>query len=134
MRAARAIIRQHRYALFSRYHVILAVTKREFSFLLYRIRQNDDHLLDLHGLTVAEAVELVKEGVNQWWSRSTMRAGRTKIKPLSIVTGIGKHSDHGQSRLYPAVLGLLTREGWKVDTMSRGSLLVTGPVSGNKRR
>ncbi|KAI8578729.1 hypothetical protein K450DRAFT_245234 [Umbelopsis ramanniana AG] len=110
MRAARAIIRQH------------------------RIRQNDDHLLDLHGLTVAEAVELVKEGVNQWWSRSTMRAGRTKIKPLSIVTGIGKHSDHGQSRLYPAVMGLLTREGWKVDTMSRGSLLVTGLASGNKRK
>ncbi|KAG2187932.1 hypothetical protein INT44_000682 [Umbelopsis vinacea] len=111
MRAARAIIRQH------------------------RIRQNDDHLLDLHGLTVAEAVELVKEGVNQWWSRSTMRAGRTKIKPLSIVTGIGKHSDHGQSRLYPAVMGLLTREGWKVDTTSRGSLVVTGLVaSGNKRR
>ncbi|GAB5591961.1 hypothetical protein Unana1_06861 [Umbelopsis nana] len=110
MRAARAIIREH------------------------RLNQNDDHLLDLHGLTIAEAVELVREGVNQWWSRSTMRAGRTKIKPLTIVTGLGRHSDHGQSRLYPAVLGLLTREGWKVDAFSRGSLLVTGLANGDKRK
>lgn len=101
---------------------------------LSRLNQNDDHLLDLHGLTIAEAVELVREGVNQWWSRSTMRAGRTKIKPLTIVTGLGRHSDHGQSRLYPAVLGLLTREGWKVDAFSRGSLLVTGLANGDKRK
>ncbi|CAM0136427.1 unnamed protein product [Umbelopsis sp. WA50703] len=108
MRAARAIIREQ------------------------RLLKNDDHLLDLHGLTVTEATELVKEGVNQWWSRSTMRAGRTKIKPLNIVTGLGKHSDHGQSRLYPTVLKLLTREGWKVDTLSRGSILVIGPANVKK--
>ncbi|KAG2173823.1 hypothetical protein INT43_005243, partial [Umbelopsis isabellina] len=105
MRAARAIIREQ------------------------RLLKNDDHLLDLHGLTVAEATELVKEGVNQWWSRSTMRAGRTKIKPLQIVTGLGKHSDHGQSRLYPTVLKLLAREGWRVDTLSRGSIMVIGPAN-----
>jgi hypothetical protein len=61
-----------------------------------------------------------------------MRAGRTKIKPLNIVTGLGKHSDHGQSRLYPTVLKLLTREGWKIDTLSRGSILVIGPANVKK--
>jgi hypothetical protein len=50
MRAARATIRGH------------------------RIKQNDDHLLDLHGLTVAEAQVLVKEGVTQWYSRSQMQS------------------------------------------------------------
>lgn len=40
----------------------------------HRLRQNDDHLLDLHGLTVAEAQILVREGVNQWYSRSQMQS------------------------------------------------------------
>jgi hypothetical protein len=39
-----------------------------------RIKQNDDHLIDLHGLTVAEAQVLIKEAVTQWWSRSQMQS------------------------------------------------------------
>ncbi|CAO3654446.1 unnamed protein product [Mucor fragilis] len=50
MRAARATVRGH------------------------RLRQNDDHLLDLHGLTIAEAQVLVREGLNQWYSRSQMQS------------------------------------------------------------
>lgn len=54
MRAARAAVRSH------------------------RIKQKDDHLLDLHGLTVAEAQVVVKEGVTQWYSRSQMQAGKSQ--------------------------------------------------------
>lgn len=46
-----------------------------FLNLFGRLQQNDDHLLDLHGLTVAEAQVLIKEGVNQWWSRSITQSG-----------------------------------------------------------
>ncbi|CAO3652599.1 unnamed protein product [Cunninghamella echinulata] len=40
-----------------------------------RLVQDDDHLIDLHGLTVQEAQVLVKEGLTQWWSRSQIQKG-----------------------------------------------------------
>jgi hypothetical protein len=52
----------------------------------HRIKQQDDHLLDLHGLTVAEAQTVIKEGVTQWYSRSQMQAGK-KINNISILRG-----------------------------------------------
>ncbi|RUS14468.1 hypothetical protein BC937DRAFT_93780 [Endogone sp. FLAS-F59071] len=51
MRAARASVKQH------------------------KVKASDDHLIDLHGLTVNEATTVVQEGVTQWWARSMMRSG-----------------------------------------------------------
>ncbi|KAG0180806.1 hypothetical protein DFQ28_000708 [Apophysomyces sp. BC1034] len=104
MRAARALVRQQ------------------------RLHQNDDHLLDLHGLTVAEAHVLLKEGVTQWWSRSQMQSSRRQVEPLKVITGIGKHSLHGQSKLLPSVLKWLKREGWLIETANPGCILVKGVI------
>jgi DNA-nicking Smr family endonuclease len=41
-----------------------------------RIKHNDDHLLDFHGLTVAEARVMLVEGITQWWSRSEMQSSK----------------------------------------------------------
>ncbi|KAG2219688.1 hypothetical protein INT45_001860, partial [Circinella minor] len=91
-----------------------------------RLREQDDHLVDLHGLTVAEAKILIQEGVNQWWSRSQMQIGRKGIKPLKIVTGVGRHSEYGESKLLPSALKLLKKEGWRIETPYPGCILVKG--------
>ncbi|KAF7732501.1 hypothetical protein EC973_003247 [Apophysomyces ossiformis] len=92
----------------------------------YSDEHNDDHLLDLHGLTVAEARVLLKEGITQWWSRSQMQSARRQVKPLKVITGIGKHSPHGQSRLLPSVLQWLKKDGWLIEAVNPGSILVKG--------
>ncbi|KAI8370394.1 uncharacterized protein BYT42DRAFT_86996 [Radiomyces spectabilis] len=93
-----------------------------------RLRKNDDHLLDLHGLTVAEAQVLIKEGVSQWWSRSQMQAARRAIQPLRIITGVGNHSSQHRSRLFPSALKFLKKEGWRTELPSPGCILVKGPM------
>ncbi|KAI9246392.1 hypothetical protein EDC94DRAFT_627262 [Helicostylum pulchrum] len=104
MRAARATVRNH------------------------RIRHNDDHLLDLHGLTVAEAQVLVQEGVTQWWSRSQMQSSRRQFQPLKIITGIGKHSEGG-AKLLPATIKLLKKGGWLFETTNPGCIYVKGVIN-----
>ncbi|RCI04282.1 hypothetical protein CU098_012710, partial [Rhizopus stolonifer] len=99
MRAARATIRQH------------------------RLRQNDDHLLDLHGLTIAEARVVLAEGVTQWWSRSQMQSARRLIQPLKIITGLGKHSEHGESKLLPVTMKFLRSQGWLFETPNPGCIM-----------
>ncbi|EPB81178.1 hypothetical protein HMPREF1544_12114 [Mucor circinelloides 1006PhL] len=92
----------------------------------HRLRQNDDHLLDLHGLTVAEAQVLVREGVNQWYSRSQMQSSRLQFRPLKIITGAGKHSQYGESKLLPSTLKILKNEGWLYDMPHPGCIYVKG--------
>ncbi|KAI8077444.1 hypothetical protein BDF21DRAFT_494350 [Thamnidium elegans] len=104
MRAARATVRNH------------------------RIRHNDDHLLDLHGLTVAEAQVLVQEGVTQWWSRSQMQSSRRQFQPLKIITGIGKHSESG-AKLLPATIKLLKKGGWLFEMTNPGCIYVKGVIN-----
>ncbi|OZJ03067.1 hypothetical protein BZG36_03787 [Bifiguratus adelaidae] len=92
-----------------------------------RIRSKDDCLLDLHGLTVHESMVVVKEGVTQWWSRSSLR-GRSAARPLVIITGIGRHSPQHTSRIHPVVVKYLVREGWRINIQNRGQVVVTGLV------
>lgn len=112
-----------------------------------RIKQKDDHLLDLHGLTVAEAQVLVNEGVTQWYSRSQMQSckwypyiifdlalyiqyllyiARLQFKPLKIITGIGKHSKYGESKLLPTTLKILKKGGWQYEMTNPGCIYVKG--------
>ncbi|KAI8334163.1 hypothetical protein EDC96DRAFT_525509 [Choanephora cucurbitarum] len=91
-----------------------------------RLRQNDDHLLDLHGLTVAEAQVLVSEGVTQWYSRSQMQSARLQFRPLKIVTGVGKHSKYGESKLLPTTLKILRQGDWQYDMPHPGCIYVKG--------
>ncbi|CAG8440053.1 13068_t:CDS:2 [Ambispora leptoticha] len=86
---------------------------------------NKDHiLLDLHGLTVAEALTVVKEGLAQW-SKGTKQRSHSPIKPLKIVTGLGNHSPNGVAKLPPAVARMLSRDKWDV-VRHQGYFLVRG--------
>ncbi|KAI8880919.1 hypothetical protein K501DRAFT_335085 [Backusella circina FSU 941] len=91
-----------------------------------RLKRNDDHLLDLHGLTVSEAHVLIQEGVTQWWSRSQMQAARRIIQPLHIITGKGSHSEYGEAKLFPSAIKYLKTHGWVYDIPHAGSILVKG--------
>ncbi|KAF9946257.1 hypothetical protein BGZ72_000480 [Mortierella alpina] len=101
MRAARAVVQRH------------------------RLESNDPNLVDLHGLTIAEAQTVVKEAVTQWFSRSTMQANRIAAKPLKIVCGVGSHSKDRIARLYPTILSLLMKDGWRCEA-DNGVIVVKG--------
>ncbi|KAG0309833.1 hypothetical protein BGZ98_005373 [Dissophora globulifera] len=113
MRAARAVVQQH------------------------RLENKDPNLVDLHGLTISEAQTVVKEAVTEWFSRATMQASRIAAKPLKIVCGVGSHSKDRIARLYPTVLSLLMKDGWRCEA-ENGVILVKGvarhtPVPSRKR-
>ncbi|KAF9144837.1 hypothetical protein BGX30_011335 [Mortierella sp. GBA39] len=101
MRAARAVVQQH------------------------RLDNNDPNLVDLHGLTVSEAQTVVREAVTQWFSRATMQASRIAAKPLKIICGVGSHSKDRIARLYPTILSLLQKDGWRCEAEG-GVILVKG--------
>ncbi|KAF9154638.1 hypothetical protein BG015_000323 [Linnemannia schmuckeri] len=101
MRAARAVVQQH------------------------RLDNNDPNLVDLHGLTVSEAQTVVREAVTQWFSRATMQASRIAAKPLKIICGVGSHSKDRIARLYPTILNLLQKDGWRCEAEG-GVILVKG--------
>ncbi|KAG0237828.1 hypothetical protein BGW42_008449 [Actinomortierella wolfii] len=101
MRAARAVVQQH------------------------RLENNDPNLVDLHGLTISEAQTVVREAVTEWFARSTMQANRIAARPLRIVTGVGSHSKDRIARLYPSILSMLQKDGWRIET-ENGVILVKG--------
>ncbi|CAE6460386.1 unnamed protein product [Rhizoctonia solani] len=79
--------------------------------------------IDLHGLTVHESLEVVKEGVNTWWSSAG--SASTPREPLQIITGRGLHSKGNVPVIAPAVMKLLERDGWKAHKRE-GTVYVTG--------
>jgi hypothetical protein len=90
--------------------------------------QSSSHEVDLHGVSVKDAVRIARERVTTWWvslgdSRVEGRAGAGKA--YRIVTGVGRHSDGGKGKIGPAVARMLLREGWKVE-VGEGVLTVTG--------
>ncbi|CAE6475321.1 unnamed protein product [Rhizoctonia solani] len=79
--------------------------------------------IDLHGLTVHESLEIVKEGVNAWWSSAG--SASTPREPLQIITGRGLHSKGNIPVIAPAVMKLLERDGWRAHKRE-GIVYVTG--------
>ncbi|KAJ1307087.1 hypothetical protein OPQ81_001205 [Rhizoctonia solani] len=82
--------------------------------------------IDLHGLTVNESLEVVKESVNTWWS-STGSAS-TPSEPLQIIIGQGRHSKGNVPVIGPAVMKLLERDGWRAHKRE-GTVYVTGVLA-----
>ncbi|GAA6009551.1 hypothetical protein JCM10207_003823 [Rhodosporidiobolus poonsookiae] len=68
------------------------------------------NVVDLHGLTLSQALTVVDEACNNWWS-----ASRETLSPppLRIITGIGRHSRNQRAVLGPAVTRHLDKEGWR---------------------
>ncbi|KAI0030074.1 hypothetical protein K488DRAFT_28149, partial [Vararia minispora EC-137] len=73
--------------------------------------------IDLHFLTVQEAVAIAKETLEE------LRC--TADSPLQIITGRGKHSRQGKAVLLPAVRTALVEDGWTVSSFDAG-LVVRG--------
>ncbi|GAA5981297.1 hypothetical protein JCM11641_005635 [Rhodosporidiobolus odoratus] len=67
-------------------------------------------VVDLHGLTLSQALTVVDEACNAWWARSR---GTVSPSPLRIITGVGRHSRGGRAILAPAVTRHLDKEGWR---------------------
>lgn len=89
--------------------------------------------LDLHGLSVHEGLVVVAEGVTRWYASTRMLETGQLVRPLRIVTGVGRHSPGGEARLLPAVQKYLDREGWQNQTTGGGGMiLVTGLVKKSK--
>ncbi|EFQ98450.1 smr domain-containing protein [Nannizzia gypsea CBS 118893] len=93
--------------------------------------QSSSNVLDLHGVSVQDAVRIAKEGVESWWESlgdekySNRLRSKHGARSYRVVTGLGRHSKNGTARLGPAVARCLVREGWKVE-VERGALVVTG--------
>ncbi|KAK1831134.1 ubiquitin-binding protein CUE2 [Podospora conica] len=86
--------------------------------------------IDLHGVTVLDGVRIAKHRVWQWWD-NLGEGGRARVgrggadEGFTVVTGIGKHSQGGVSRLRQAVGAALKNDGWKVEVLT-GRYCVTG--------
>lgn len=90
--------------------------------------QSEKLKLDLHGVTVKDAVRIARDGVDAWWyalGEDRLRGSRGVGPGYRIVTGVGIHSEGGRGKIGPAVGKMLLAEGWKV-VVGTGHFLVTG--------
>jgi hypothetical protein len=84
--------------------------------------------IDLHGVTVLDGVRIAKHRVWQWWENLGEGRERTaKSLGFTVITGVGRHSANGVSRLRQAVGAALRNDGWRVETLT-GQFYVTGRV------
>ncbi|KAL4949734.1 hypothetical protein BDW69DRAFT_173695 [Aspergillus filifer] len=99
----------------------------------YARRNATANSIDLHGLSVQDAVRITSDHVSEWWESlgesKYMRGsdGNAARGGYRIITGVGRHSHDGTSRLGPAVGKMLAREGWRVN-VEPGVLTVVGIV------
>jgi len=70
--------------------------------------------IDLHGLTISEAKVVVLETLEN--------RDHTRL-PLTVITGMGKHSRNQVGVLAPALLNMLREEGWRANTFEAGLIV-----------
>ncbi|KAK0641273.1 hypothetical protein B0T16DRAFT_431143 [Cercophora newfieldiana] len=88
--------------------------------------QSTSNKIDLHGVTVLDGVRIAKHRVWQWWENLGEARERTaRQQGFTVVTGVGRHSANGVSRLRQAVGAALKNDGWRVETLT-GQFYVTG--------
>ncbi|KAL2755530.1 hypothetical protein ACRALDRAFT_2019286 [Sodiomyces alcalophilus JCM 7366] len=88
----------------------------------------DPDVIDLHGIEVADGVRLALDHTRGWWRRLPgeyrARAAR-ESGGFVVITGIGRHSAGGVSRLRQSVAAALVEDGWKVE-VETGRFRVVG--------
>lgn len=82
-------------------------------------------MIDLHGVTVQDGVDIAKDRVSRWWDSLGEDRARKAKEGFTVVTGIGRHSSDGRSPLRINVFKALVADGWKIEVLT-GSYLVTG--------
>lgn len=87
--------------------------------------------IDLHGVSLQDAVRIAKKSVHLWWddlgeNKVNGRVGATeRSQGFRIVTGVGRHSQGGRGVLGPGVKKMLEQDGWRIEVAS-GVILVKG--------
>lgn len=92
--------------------------------------QSSASCIDLHGVPVQDAIRITRDRVAAWWGSlgdaKYQRGGGFDARGgFRIITGVGRHSRDGTSRLGPAVSKMLVREGWRLE-IGEGELTVLG--------
>nr|CAG8452695.1 10366_t:CDS:2 [Entrophospora candida] len=85
-------------------------------------QRNGKNIIDLHGLTVDQAVYVVKKHLNRLYPKGDIYSG----KPLKIITGVGNHSPNGIPKLPNAVRQVL-KNNWDF-VENRGHMIVKGQI------
>ncbi|KAJ6261308.1 hypothetical protein Dda_3977 [Drechslerella dactyloides] len=93
---------------------------------------SSEYTLDLHGVTVAQALKITNERVTSWWVRTNSTDDKA-LTPFHIITGIGSHSKNGESRIGPAVSKMLMKGNWKIEIRT-GNIRVLGVQKPVKRK
>lgn len=100
-------------------------------------RQSSANHVDLHGVSVKDAVRIARQRTEAWWRVRKRRAvgvdGRVRDEAdgdesrsnLTIVTGMGHHSRGGKGLIGPAVGRMLMQEGYEVRA-GEGNVTVVG--------
>ncbi|CAD0087717.1 unnamed protein product [Aureobasidium vineae] len=87
--------------------------------------------IDLHGVTVENAVRIARQRTNAWWNglgenKVNGRVGADqRASGFRIITGVGRHSAGGKGVLGPAVKKGLEQDGWRLEVNS-GAITVRG--------
>ncbi len=82
--------------------------------------------IDLHGVSVLDGVRIAKGRVWGWWDQlGEDQSKRARIEGFTVVTGLGRHSTNGISRLRQAVFAALKNDGWRVSALT-GEFYITG--------
>ncbi|KAK2743686.1 hypothetical protein FQN57_004795 [Myotisia sp. PD_48] len=94
--------------------------------------QSTSIVLDLHGVSVQDAIRIANRRVEAWWeslgdSKYTAQGRKEAKQGFQIITGLGRHSKNSTARLGPAVARSLAKEGWKVE-VGQGVLYISGVV------
>ncbi|KAH6685039.1 hypothetical protein F5X68DRAFT_171524 [Plectosphaerella plurivora] len=82
-------------------------------------------VIDLHGVEVLDGVRIAKERVWAWWQGLGEYRAQEARRGFTVITGLGRHSAGGVSRLRQSVAAALIEDGWKV-SVETGRFKVTG--------
>lgn len=89
-------------------------------------QQSSYDKIDLHNVGVQDAVNIALDRTRKWWDGlGEDRARKAKLHGLTVVTGWGRHSVDGRSKLRSHVPKALVADGWKIEVYT-GHYLVTG--------
>jgi len=81
--------------------------------------------IDLHGVEVSHGVRIARERVWAWWNNLGEYRAQEARRGFTVITGLGRHSSGGVSRLRQSVAAALVEDGWRV-TVETGRFKITG--------
>jgi hypothetical protein len=89
-------------------------------------KQSTSTSIDLHGVNVQSGVSIARERVQSWWDGlGEFRSDKARQQPFTVITGLGRHSAGGVSKLRQAVASALLQDGWKIQ-VETGRFLIKG--------